>query len=95
MDKTQELRNKWTEHARAMLKNRKIVDARYPTDKQREEGAEGLLIVLDNGAIWTVMQDDEGNGPGALALAYTTNKTPAAYTELVDNGMGGILPVVP
>jgi hypothetical protein len=95
MNKTQELRNKWTEHARAMLKNRKIVDARYPTDEQREEGAEGLLIVLDNGAIWTVMQDDEGNGPGALALAYTTNKTPVAYTELVEKGMGGILPVVP
>lgn len=95
MNKIQDCRDKWTEHARAMLKGRKIIDACYPTDKQREEGAEGLLLVLDNGAIWTVMQDDEGNGPGALALAYTTNKTPVAYTELVEKGMGGVLPVVP
>jgi hypothetical protein len=46
--------------ALALLKGRTITDAAYDA----EDGY--LNVFLDNGVVLTPMQDNEGNGPGAI-----------------------------
>jgi len=60
-----ELRNRWSMEAARELQGRIIEAASYVLD---EEFGSLLAIELDNGTVAFVMQDDEGNGPGALHL---------------------------
>ena len=62
---TPELRQRWSLEAARQLQGRKIKAVQYVPD---EEFGSLLAIELDNGTIAFVMQDDEGNGPGALHL---------------------------
>ena len=94
MNKIEEIRARWTAHARDALAGRKIVDARYPDDEERENGVEGLMLFMDDGAIWTLNSDDEGNGPGALALVGETKKANKNRIAMIEE-FGGVLPVVP
>ena len=57
---TKELRDKWSDEARRLLLWRRIIFAGY------HEETNELYIVLSDGTQITPMQDDEGNGPGAL-----------------------------
>lgn len=63
-------RNKyWTDFAKQHLVGRKIVAARYMTDKEVNDmgwGCKPVVFQLDDGSVWFPSQDDEGNGPGAL-----------------------------
>lgn len=62
--KPEEMQKHWTAEARKKLQGRTIVDALYNQDP--EFGIPILTIVLDNDTVLFPMQDDEGNGPGAL-----------------------------
>ena len=62
---TPELRHRWSREAARELQGRTIKAASYVED---EEFGSLLAIELDNGTVAFVMQDDEGNGPGALHL---------------------------
>lgn len=64
-----ELCRQWEEKARRALKGRKIVQVRYMTVQEQGEMAwcrSAVVLVLDNGVELSPMQDDEGNGPGAM-----------------------------
>lgn len=89
-----QIREEWSLHAATALAGRKIIQARYPDDEDRENGVEGLMLFLDDGLIWVVNSDDEGNGPGALAMVGTLKRaTKKRVAEI--HAFGGILPVVP
>lgn len=59
----------WTDTAKGLLLNHKIVEVRYLTKKEAEIldwYARSVVFVLDNGVMVFPSADDEGNGPGAL-----------------------------
>jgi hypothetical protein len=63
----------WTETATNLLKGRKIVRARYLTNKEAETlgwDYRCVVIELDNGLMIYPSMDDEGNNAGAL---FTTD----------------------
>lgn len=63
----------WAEAANKKLKGQRIKCARYMTDKEVEQmgwDQRALVIVLQNGHILMVSQDDEGNGPGAVFTTF-------------------------
>jgi hypothetical protein len=59
--------------AQEQLVGRKIVNVMYMDNESSEEmgwdGRRGVVIELDDGTQLFPMQDDEGNGPGALATS--------------------------
>jgi hypothetical protein len=68
----------WDKLARANLAGRVIKDATYLSQEEMETlgwRAAGLVLVLDNGAVVVVLQDDEGNGPGALVVQHEGRET--------------------
>ena len=78
----------WNTLAKKHLKGCKIVTANWQTPKTAKMygwDRQGLEIVLQNKSgeyyILTVMQDDEGNGPGALLLE-------SHQTKIVENEEG-------
>lgn len=67
----------WNKHARDNLVGKKIVDARYMTDEERENsgwGYRALVIVFDDGSLIYPSADDEGNDTGALFGQTKNNK---------------------
>ena len=73
-------RKEWNALARKHLKGCKILNANWQTPKVAKEqfgwDQQGLEIILEkdgNYFFLTVMQDDEGNGPGALL--FESHKT--------------------
>lgn len=67
---TKEERNQyWTDKAKSILFNKKIVDVRYLTDEEMEMLGwynKCVVIVLDDGTLVYPSKDDEGNNAGAL-----------------------------
>jgi hypothetical protein len=62
----------WEQKITSLLVGQKIVAVRYQTEEEMNDFdwyAKGLLIDLDDGTQLLVMQDDEGNGPGAIATS--------------------------
>lgn len=59
--------------ARKQFIGRTIVDVSYADNASSEEmgwdGRRGVVFELDDGTQLIPMQDDEGNGPGALATS--------------------------
>ena len=62
----------WQDIGNAHLVNRKIVSVWWQ-EWDDVNDTTGLVMLLDNGTTVWVQQDDEGNGPGALYLQWTTN----------------------
>lgn len=65
---------RWTREAEAQLLGRRIVEVRYLTDAEMRDlawGRKALALILDDGNLICPVQDDEGNGPGAL---FTNNQ---------------------
>ena len=65
-------RKEWEKKIPKLLVGRKIVAVQYQSDSDIEHFgwyAKGLLIELDDGTQLLPMQDDEGNGPGAIATS--------------------------
>jgi hypothetical protein len=68
----QDLRDRWTKHARKLLVGRRILDAEYCVE---EEWGSALVLRLSGQGVeevgkldvW-VSSDDEGNDPGALII---------------------------
>ena len=59
----------WTDVAKKVLLNRKIVDVRYMTDHEAEDlgwSYRPVVIHLDDGNLVFASSDDEGNDGGAL-----------------------------
>lgn len=64
----------WTNKAKEVLLNRRIVAVRYLTDAEMEDMgwySKPLAIFLDNGEHLIISADDEGNDGGAIF--YGTN----------------------
>ena len=62
----------WEQKITSLLVGQKIVAVRYQTEEEMNDFgwyAKGLLIDLDDETQLLVMQDDEGNGPGAIATS--------------------------
>ena len=60
----------WNECAKIVLEGKKIVKVEYIGKKEAttyDWGCRGVSFILDDGTRIISMQDDEGNGPGALA----------------------------
>lgn len=89
-----QLRDEWSQHAATALVGRKVIQARYPDDEERKNGVEGLMLFLDDGLIWVVNSDDEGNGPGALAMVGKLKRATDERVAQIEE-FGGVLPVVP
>jgi hypothetical protein len=73
----------WTDTAKTVLLGKKIVRVEYIDEKEAEDymwGCRGVSFVLDDDTRVIVMQDDEGNGPGALAY--------------LNEGVDSVLPVL-
>lgn len=66
-----EQKKHWTAEARKELQGKTITDAVYVTDPEFKTPI--LIILLDDGTQLYPMQDDEGNGPGALHGANGEN----------------------
>lgn len=67
--KTQNLKQKWEDTARKVLKNRKITDVRYLNDEEMKMMGwykRPICFFLDNGEICVLSCDDEGNDGGSL-----------------------------
>jgi len=67
-------------HMNTALKNQTIKEVRYMSDEDREEGGfdEGdryVEIVFKTGHKIVLMQDPEGNGPGAAFTTFVTCDT--------------------
>lgn len=66
-----EILKKWNLAAHALV-GRTITAASYMSDKEMEEmgwDQRALVLRLDNGTTLIPMQDDEGNGPGAISAS--------------------------
>lgn len=77
-----ELEQRWTRKAQELLVGRRIVAVGYTNDAELDAwgwGARGLVLDLDDGAKVFVMQDDEGNGPGALQVLGGAVGAPTAF----------------
>lgn len=73
MSKVADVTAKWNAVAMKELRGRTIVHTTYMTSEDTKAMGwykSGLVLFLDNGAQVFVQQDDEGNGPGALLVAY-------------------------
>ena len=77
-------KNNWEKKIRKLLVGKKIVKVRYQTNDEAESFdwySLGLLIELDDGTQLLPMQDDEGNGPGAISTNSEDLETiPIFYT---------------
>lgn len=75
MNNTPDLRTRWTAIANKHLAGRTITHAFYMNEedtKAMDWYNSGLVMVLDNGVQLMIQQDDEGNGPGAVACTTET-----------------------
>ena len=84
MPVSKELNQEWTEKAKSVLLNKKIIEVRYLSEKEMDALGwyqQSVVFVLDDGTICFVSRDDEGNNAGALF--YQTKKEP-----------NGVLPVL-
>lgn len=73
---TRDNRKYWADVALKHLKGRTIVDAFYCSEEDQDAlgwNDSGIVLVLDNGVQIVAQADDEGNGPGALAVASETS----------------------
>lgn len=73
---TRDNRKYWADVARKHLKGRTIVDAFYCSEEDQKSldwFESGVVLVLDDGTQLIAQADDEGNGPGALAVASETS----------------------
>lgn len=61
----------WQEKANQHLLNKTIKEVRWVQWDNDEENT-GLVMLLNNGALLWLQQDDEGNGPGALYIQWHT-----------------------
>jgi hypothetical protein len=70
MNSTKEERNQfWTDKAKSILLDKKIVEVRYLTDDEMEMLGwynKCVVMVLDDGTLVYPSKDDEGNNAGAL-----------------------------
>lgn len=60
---------KWTDKAKSVLLNKKIVEVRYLTDEEMELMewySRPVCFVLDDGTLCYLSKDDEGNDGGVL-----------------------------
>mgnify|MGYP003131764086 CR=1 FL=1 len=63
-------KKQWEKIISKLLVGKKIIAVRYQSDAEVEDFGwygKGLFIQLDDGTQLLPMQDDEGNGPGAIA----------------------------
>lgn len=70
-----DLRARWNKTAREWLLGKKIVEVHYLEKHECQElgiHASCVRFKLDDGTECDVMQDDEGNGPGALHVYNPT-----------------------
>jgi len=73
----------WNGTAKIVLEGKKIVKVDYIPAKEASDygwGCRGVSFILDDGTRIIAMQDDEGNGPGALAY--------------LNEGVDSLLPVI-
>lgn len=67
----EQLKDHWTGELKKALQGRTIVSADYLDDTEcRNFGwdQKGIVLQLDDRSLVIVMQDPEGNGPGAIAV---------------------------
>ncbi len=67
------IEKKWTQIAKANLEGRTIRTVRYMTAEEASESMwsqRPLIIIFDDGNYIIPMQDDEGNGGGALSTSF-------------------------
>jgi len=64
-----ELTTRWEDYAKKHLLNKKIVEVRYMTQKEKENlgfFSRALVLCLDDDTLIFPSADDEGNNAGAL-----------------------------
>tara|TARA_R110002020_G_scaffold157999_1_gene341016 strand:- start:273 stop:506 length:234 start_codon:yes stop_codon:yes gene_type:complete len=62
---------RWTKEAKKLLLGKKIVKVKYMQDEEVNNmhwENKAVCLLLDDGNWIFPMRDDEGNGPGALAV---------------------------
>jgi len=81
----QEIEQNWNSKAENLLKNQKIVDVRYMTEKERDMlgwSNRCIIIVLNDGTAIYPSRDDEGNDAGAL------------FVDNIEKDISEVLPVI-
>jgi hypothetical protein len=68
------IKEQWAKDASDKLLGKKIVSVRYLNSKEQADFGDwfraGVIITLEDGNWIAPMQDDEGNGPGAMATSF-------------------------
>lgn len=73
-----ELREEWTSRLTERLVGLSITKVSYTADADMEACGwheSGIQLYLDDGSVIVVQRDDEGNGPGSLAIYHTEKKS--------------------
>ena len=81
--KTFTIYQRWTETAKTVMKDKKIVDVGYISKDEAENymwHSRGIWFELDDGTRLIAMADDEGNDAGVLAY--------------LNEGVDSVLPVI-
>lgn len=76
MPSSEKLKQKWSKDATKQLAGKVIKEVRWMTEEEVQAshwGRSAPVIVFDDGDVMYPMQDDEGNGPGALMLNKPKN----------------------
>ena len=71
--KKQDLVKRWEDEVKAKFVGRTIVDVKYMNKKGQAARLwynSAAIFILDDGNLFYPTQDDEGNGPGALATSF-------------------------
>lgn len=77
-DYRNELREEWTSRLSERLVGLSITKVSYTADEDMEACGwyeSGIQLHMDDGSVIVVQRDDEGNGPGSLAIYHTEKKS--------------------
>jgi len=77
-DHRDELREEWTARLTDRLVGLSITKVSYTQDEDMEACGwyeSGIQLHMDDGSVIVVQRDDEGNGPGSLAIYHTEKKS--------------------
>lgn len=67
----------WTRNAKDLLVGKTIINVRYTSPEDNEElgwHESGLILTFNDNSEALLQRDDEGNGPGALYVAWVDNE---------------------